>query len=178
MPYITHAELAERPGARELAQAASPEDQPVVAIELMDATLRGLDRGAWSADEIAVADEALRRIDEAVAEADATIDGYLARRGYALPLQLAAAGPAKLLAGWSRAITHYLLAKVGIKDEKTSPIARDCRDAHKLLAQVAEGKFSLGAADPQDSAQNGSGTDVRFAYPEPVFGRKQLRAFR
>lgn len=177
MPYITHSELAERPGARELAQVATPENRPVLDIELMDATLRGMDRSAWSPDAIADADAALRRIDDAVAEADATIDGYLAKRGYAVPMELAAESARKLIAGWSRAIARYLLQKDSISDEKTSAIARDYRDAQRLLQATADGKFSLGAEDPQAPGA-GPSTDVRFAYPEPVFGRAQLRAFR
>ena len=177
MPYITHTELAERPGARELAQVATADNLAVVDVDLMEASLRGTDRSAWDADAQAAADDALRRIDDAVAEADATIDGYLAKRGYAVPLQLPAESARKLIAGWSRAIARYLLQKDSISDEKTSPIARDYRDALRLLQLTAEGKFSLGAEDPQASGA-GSATDVRFSYPEPVFGRQQLKAFR
>ena len=177
MPYITHTELAERPGARELAQVATADNLRVIDFELMDASLRGADRSAWSAGDLTAADDALRRIDDAVTEADALIDGYLAKRGYALPLDLAAASTRKLIAGWSRAITRYLLQKDSISEEKTSPIARDYRDALRLLQLTAEGKFSLGADDPQASGTSAS-TDVRFSFPEPVFGRKELRSFR
>ena len=86
MPYITTAELAERPGARELALAASSDTAPVVAYALMDATLRGADRSAWTTEQVVAADAALQRVQDAVAEAGAVIDGYLAQRGYALPL--------------------------------------------------------------------------------------------
>ncbi len=178
MPYITHAELAERPGAVELAQLATDANRPVVDAELMDATLRGADRSAWSAEALTDADDAMRRIDEAVAEADAIIDGYLVKRGYAVPLALPGGQPMKLVAAWSRAITRYALAKDGIGDERTSATARDYRDAHKLLQQVADGTFSLGAGDPQAAGQAGGSTDVRFSFPEPVFGRSQLKAFR
>ena len=176
MPYISHAELAERPGARELAQVATPDGKTVIADDLMDATLRGLDRGAWSAEEIADADAAMRRIDDAVSEADAVIDGYLAKRGYAVPMDLSAASTRKLIAGWSRAIARYLLHKSRISLESNDPIVRDYRDALKLLQLTADGKFSLGADDTV--ATGGSSTDVRFSYPEPVFGRKQLNSFR
>ena len=53
---------------------------------------------------------------------------------------------------------------------------RDYRDALKLLQLTADGKFSLGGDDVV--ATGGSSTDVRFAYAEPVFGRKQLSSFR
>ena len=177
MPYVTHIELAERPGARELAQVATADNLAVIDFALMDASLRGADRSAWDGADLAAADDALRRIDEAVAEADAQIDGYLAKRGYALPLDIAADSSRKLLAGWSRAITRYLLQKDSISDEKTSPIARDYRDALRMLQLTAEGKFSLGADEAQASGASAA-TDVRFSFPEPVFGRNQLKAFR
>ena len=172
MAYITPIDLAERPGARELAQVATPEDKHVADTALMDATLRGGDRSAWSAADQADADAAMARIKDAVSEADSLIDGFLAKRGYALPL----APVPKLVTGWSRSIARYFLHKSRISMETNDPIVRDYRDALKLLQLTADGKFSLGADDVV--ATGGSGTDVRFSYPEPVFGRKQLNSFR
>lgn len=172
MAYITPIDLAERPGARELAQVATPEDKHIADTALMDATLRGGDRSAWSAADQADADAAMARIQDAVSEADSLIDGFLAKRGYALPL----APVPKLVTGWSRAVTRYLLHKSRISVDSNDPIVRDYRDALKLLQLTADGKFSLGADDVV--ATGGSGTDVRFSYPEPVFGRKQLHSFR
>lgn len=172
MAYITPIDLAERPGARELAQVATPEDKHVADTALMDATLRGGDRSAWSVPDQADADAAMARIQDAVAEADSLIDGFLAKRGYALPL----APVPKLVTGWSRSIARYLLHKSRISMETNDPIVRDYRDALKLLQLTSDGKFSLGADDVV--ATGGSGTDVRFSYPEPVFGRKQLNSFR
>lgn len=171
MPYVSRAQLAERPGARELAQVASSDFDAVVEDRLMDASLRGTDRSAWTAPQIAAADAALRRIDEAVRQADGTIDGFLAKRGYTLPLH-----PVPLVVStWATAIARYLLHKDRIADERSDPIARAYRDAMKLLALTGEGKFSLGGADPVVSA---GGTDVRFAGAPTVFGRDQLKAFR
>lgn len=172
MAYITPSDLAERPGPKELAQVASSEFRPVVDFELLDVTLRGGDRSRWSPEAQADADAAMARINDAVAEADALIDGFLAKRGYTLPL----APVPKLVTGWSRAIARYLLHKSRISLESNDPIVRDYRDALKLLQLTADGKFSLGADDVV--ATGGSSTDVRFSYPEPVFGRKQLNSFR
>ena len=171
MPYVTHVELAERPGARELAQVASTEHQPIVDYALMDATLRGADRAAWTVGELAEADTALARIDDAIREADSMIDGFLAQRGYPLPLTPVPG----VVSSWSRAITRYLLHKGRISLESNDPIVRDYRDALKLLQLTADGKFSLGAEDP---VANAGGTDVRFAGAPTVFGRDQLRRFR
>ena len=177
--YITNAELADRPGARELAQVASPEHQPVVEAALLDATLRGVDRSAWTPEQLAVADAALARVVDAVNEAGAVIDGYLAQRGYTLPLELPATSTGKsVLTSWARAIARYMLHKSRISDESKDPIARDYRDALKMLGLLAIGKYSLGANDPASSGAAGAGTDVRFAGAPTVFGRDQLRAFR
>lgn len=178
MPYITPAELAERPGAREIAQTASLPHQMVRDDALMDATLRGLDRSAWTSDQIATADAALARVQDAVAEAGALIDGHLVQRGYVLPLQLPVGSAGRsMVTVWARAITRYLLNKDRMSDESKDPVARDYRDALKLLGLLAVGKFSLGAEDPAASV-NVASTDVRFSGAETVFGREQMRALR
>ncbi len=168
--YVTLAQLAERPGAQELAQVASTSHETLVDYELMDLTLRGSDRSEYSAEEIAAADEAAARITDAATEAGGVIDGFLARR-YSLPL----ASVPGLVVAWARAITRYLLHKDRITDERSDPIARDYRDALKLLGLVADGKFSLGAEDPGVTSPT---SDVRFESDAPVFGRGEMRAFR
>lgn len=172
MQYITAAALAERPGARELAQVATAEHQRVVAFELMEATLRGSDRSSWPADQVTVADDALRRIEEAVAQAESLVDGFLARRGYPLPLSPVP----ELVTGWVRDIARYLLHKDRGGKEDNDPIVRAYRDALKFLEMIAAGKFSLGGNDP--IASNPDVADVRFESSPSVFNRDQLRAFR
>lgn len=170
MPYITHAELADNPGALELSEVASDEHAPPVAAPLLDALLRGQDVGAWPADELAAAQRALARVDAAVADADALIDGYLAKRGYALPLQPVH----RLVTAWARAIARHALHKNRLAPDGKDPIERAWRDALRLLQQVADGKFALGAADPVAVHQ----LDARFDSAPTAFGRRQLRAFR
>lgn len=157
--------------------AGSPA-QPVRDELLMDATLRASDRSAWTVAEVAAADAALVRIDDALAEAGAVIDGFLSQRGYVLPLVLPTGGTGKsLLTSWCRAIARYLLNKSRVTDESKDPVARDYRDALKMLQLMAQGKLSLGVDDPE-AARNTGMTDVRFAGAQPVFGRDQLRGFR
>jgi phage gp36-like protein len=141
--YVTLIQLAERPGALELAQLASPKHEAVGYAELLDLTLRGLARSDYSAAEIAAADAVLARITEAATEASARIDGYLRQRGYTLPLSPVP----PIVAGWCRDITRYLLSGDRISDESSDPVLRGYRDAMKLLQQVAAGTFSLGAND-------------------------------
>ena len=170
MPYITHADLADSPGALELAEVASDEHRPMVPAELLDAVLRGADVGTWLDEDVQAAQRALERIDAAVRDACSLIDGYLAKRGYALPLS-----PVHpLVSAWARGIARYLLHKNRTALESKDPIARGYNDAVRLLQQTADGKFSLGA---QDAVANDQ-TDARFMHAPKVFGRDQLKGFR
>ena len=170
MPYITHADLADSPGALELSQVASDEHRPPVRAELLDAVLRGGDLIDWPAEDVEAAQRAVGRIDSAVRDAGSMIDGYLAKRGYVLPLN-----PVHpLVAAWCRAIARYMLHKNRTTLESKDPIARGYNDAQRLLQQTADGKFSLGA---QDTVANDK-TDAIFLHSPKVFGRDQLRGFR
>jgi phage gp36-like protein len=168
--YITRSQLSERPGARELAEVATAAHQQLIDSDLMAASLAGTDRSAWSVDEIAIADEALQRIDAAVVDAQSLIDGFLAQRGY-LPLDPVPG----IVTTWARAITRYKLHQDRISDDK-DPIVRDYKDALKLLQLTADGKFSLGADDPIKNSP--SAIDLQFESDEKVFSREQLTRFR
>lgn len=141
--YITTAQLADRPGATELAQVASPERSAIVDATLMDAVLRGTDTSAYLPADVAVANEALATINDAIDAADGLIEGFLAKRGYALPLSPVP----PVVVVWARALTRYTLHKDRITDPKTDPIGRDYQDALKLLQLTANGQFSLGITD-------------------------------
>lgn len=162
--YITLAQLARIPGSLELAQVASEAHGAVVDAELMELTLTGGDRSAYTAQQIADADAAKATIEAASAEADAVIDGYLGKR-YALPLPTIL----PILTTWARSITRYRLHANRISDPDRDPIARDYRDAIKFLTQVAAGNFSLGLDDPEQTTS--AGADVRFTAGTKVFGR-------
>lgn len=140
--YITHAQLAERPGSKELAQVATPEQYRVVDTALMQATLLGADRAAWTEAEIAAADAALARINDATKDAGALIDGFLGKRGY-LPLNPVP----DIVTTWCRAISRYFLHQHRLNADDKDPITRDYKDALRLLQLTADGKFSLGIAD-------------------------------
>lgn len=166
--YITPAQLADRPGALEIAQVATPEREPIVDAALMDAVLRGNDLSGWQPADVAVADLALANVQAAIDDADSVIDGYLAKR---YPLPLASTPP--ILATYARALARYNLHKNRQSLEANDPIVRDQRDAMKFLMAVASGALSLGATDPAltDAAQ----ADVQFETCDSVFGRDQMR---
>jgi phage gp36-like protein len=172
--YCPPARLADAKLTQELAEATTPENQPTIEFDLMDATLRGSDRSAWPAGEVAIADVALARIETALADADATINGYLAMRKprpYPLPLDPVPG----IVSVWARQIARYLLLqdRFGTREE-TDPVIRDYRSALRFLEFVREGKFSLGVDDPLPPAGAGS---PAFIAPERVFTDATLRDF-
>ncbi len=170
MPYVSLIQLAEVPGALELAQVASDEHQAIVDAELMDLTLRAGNRSAYSVDAIAAADAAKARIEQVVSETDQQVDGYLRFR-HALPLSPVPG----LLAVWARSIVRYRLHKNLDGDDRSHPIVRDYRDALRFLAEVRDGRFSLGISD---TTVVPDGLDARFESPPKVFGRDELKGFR
>ncbi|KAF1009062.1 MAG: hypothetical protein GAK28_00695 [Luteibacter sp.] len=169
--YVTPAQLAEKPGARELAQVATRTRDAIVPDALMDATLRGSDRSAWTVAQLATADEALARIMEAIQGAQGIIDGFLARTR-PLPLPKVPS----VVTVWARAITRYQLHGDRSASETDDPIVRDYKDALKFLQLTADGKFSLGLDDPV--LTDPQLLDVRFKDDERVFDRAQMRHFR
>lgn len=171
MPYVTRQQLAESPGALELAQLASDPTLPVLDAALVDAVLRGNDVSDWEPTLVDHAMLALARIDDAVADADGFIDGFLSRAGYAVPL----VPVPRIVTGWSRDIARYRLHKDRISDERTDPVARAYRDAERLLKLLVEGKFSLGIDDPH--APPAGGGMPQFKAAEPVWSRESLRDF-
>ncbi|WP_220814088.1 gp436 family protein [Pseudomonas paralcaligenes] len=168
--YVTLPELADRPGATELAQAATPLRYPSVAPDLLDALLRGEPVGSWPAEEVQIGTETLDVIVSAINDAQAIIDGYLRRRGYPLPL----ATRFSIVTAWARAIARYLIHKDRLSAEATDPILRDYRDALKFLQLVADGKFSLGPDDPIAPVSGGT---PEFSAPPRVFDRHTLKDF-
>lgn len=166
--YVSLAQLAERPGALDLAQLASTAHAPVVDAVLLDRRLRGQDLDDYSAAEIEAVEGVVARITEAVAEATSRIDGFLGQRGYALPL----APVPPLVAGWCRDITRYLLSGERPTDDRSDPVLRGYRDAMRLLEQLAAGKFSLGAQDPMAAGQVEAAVEI--ASRDRIFTRDSL----
>ena len=170
MAYITLTQLADRPGAVELAQVATPRQHHQVDADLLDALLRGTDLSAWPSDEVVVAQSTQAVIEDALSTAEGTINGFLARRGYQLPLP----NDYPIVTGWARAITRYHLHKDRLSGEQNDPIVRDYRDALKLLQLTAEGKFSLGSDDPLTPPTGGS---PEFSAPPRTFSHETLKDF-
>ncbi|UYZ84287.1 DUF1320 domain-containing protein [Entomomonas sp. E2T0] len=170
MAYVQLNDLAEQPGATELSQVATPIRYSAVDYDLLDAMLRGRDTSGWPADEVEIAQLVIAVIVEARTDADGVIDGFLAKRGYKLPLIKVF----PLVVHWSRVITRYFLHKNRQALESNDPIVRDYKDALKFLQMVAEGKFSLGEDDtltPPNSAA------PKTCHPPRVFTTESLKDY-
>lgn len=109
-------------------------------------------------------------IDAAIRDADAEIDGYLAKR-YAVPLSPAP----KVVNKFSKDIAVYnLFSRVGIdesSDEKT--YLNRYNSAIKFLTLVAEGKVSLGAES--DDPATAAATGFSVTSNPRLFSRDQMR---
>ena len=164
--YCSTAHLADTKLTHELAQVATPERYPIVADDLMEATLRGESRTAFAPADVAIADEALAVITAALVAADGLIDGYLVMRKptpYVVPLSPVPG----IVATWARWIGRYLLHKDRVStEERTDPVVRDYKEAIKFLELLRDGKFALGADDPLPAPSAGApqscGADRQF----------------
>ena len=109
-------------------------------------------------------------IDEAIADADGEIDGYLAKR-YAVPISPAP----KIINKCSKDIAVYnLFSRIGIDestDQKT--YLNRYNQAIKFLTLVAEGKVSLGAET--DDPTTAAATGFSVTSNPRIFSRDKMR---
>lgn len=141
MSYATQQDLVDRFGATEIMQR-SDRRKPPTAI-----------------DPVVV--------DQALHDATALIDGYLASR-YALPLSAVPDILVKICAD----IARYNLWGEAVN--KDGPIAIAYRDARAWLQDVANGKVAL-EADGKPSPANASGARVQASQPDMT--RQNLKGF-
>jgi phage gp36-like protein len=104
------------------------------------------DRGA---DALGVVDQDV--VDRAIAEADALIDGYLARR-YALPLSVAQ----PMLVGVAGSLVIYNLHVYDVSEK----IAKDYNDAIKTLTAISQGTITLNAAGVEAPSTGTTGVQI------------------
>lgn len=141
--YITLAQLADRPGAKELAEVATPAQSPILDAALFDAILRGKASQDIDPETQQAVDAAMATIQSAVEDAAGLIDGYLELRGYVLPLDPAP----RIAVFWARSIARYTLHKDRISNAATDSIVRDYEEAIGMLKLLSTGKLTLGAGD-------------------------------
>lgn len=141
MPYVTLPQLQDRFG-----------EQMLIALT---------DRGP---DALGVVDTDV--VDRAIAEADALIDGYLARR-YALPLSVAQ----PMLVGVAGSLVIYNLHIYDVSDK----IRDDYNTAIKTLISISNGTITLTAAGVE--APSTGTTGVQITDRERPFTEDNLKGF-
>ena len=111
-------------------------------------------------------------IENAIADADAEIDGYLSKR-YSPPL----AEPPAVLKKFSKDIAAYnLMSRKGIEEDNSEKTyLTRYNSAIKFLTMVAEGKVDIGAQqdDPGKTAAEG----FRFRSSHRLFSRESMRGW-
>ncbi|MBF0401885.1 MAG: DUF1320 family protein [Magnetococcales bacterium] len=140
MPYATPTDLLLLFGATEMAGLARSDHIPPdvhVSGELMELTVSGGSRSAYTADEQTAADHCLSRMLFVLGEASLHMDSYLGSR-YALPLAAGTVGanPLKTVCGD--------LARHALDDDSTDKAtAARHADAIRWLEKVAAGQILL-----------------------------------
>lgn len=141
MPYATQQDMVDRFAQTELVQLTNP-DNP--AATTVNATVLG----------------------QALADADAAIDGYLQSR-YTLPLAVVP----KVILRYACDIARYFL----YDDRATEQVEKRYNDAIKFLEQVAKGAITLGLS--ATGAQPAEAGGAQMESDTPVFQREDSKGF-
>ena len=140
--FATATDLLIRFGAAELAQVAT--DDPAVDATLMQLTIEGGNRDAYTPEQIAAADAALATINEVLLDADEIVNGYVVVRYPSIPDP-----PPRLLAVYAADIARFHLHDDQVSDE----IANRNREATRALERISAGTLSLGVT-PEPSSND------------------------
>lgn len=155
--YATAQDMINRFDGQEISQIATPQEYDTVTVALLQLTIDEGDRGAYTADEIAAADAALVKINQALTDADGQINGHISGR-YKLPL---ATIPLAVKQAATDIARYYLY-----DDHAPEALVKRYDDAMKYLMNLASGKVSLGldsddgVAESTNAAQMTSGGNV------------------
>lgn len=107
-------------------------------------------------------------IEQAIADAEAEADGYLAKR-YPVPL---ARTPAVINKYVKDIAIYNLISRIGVDDSEREANYRErYKFAIKFLGMVAKGEVEIGVAVPAKQAATG----FRMTGPERLFSRDKLR---
>lgn len=166
MPYATPADLLDRFEAGLVAQRAAPEGVRVVG-PLLKLTVADGDRSSYSVEEIAAADAALERIDEALLDAEGHVDSFLSDL-YVLPLDPV---PRLIRRCTCEIARFYLWGDAAAKD---SVEERDFKAALKTLESIRKGDVKLGIQPEAASTPDRILGEV-VGGDERLFTRKSLR---
>lgn len=163
MIYATLADLASRYSLRDLAQAAAP-DAADVDEALLKATLAGGARTTYTAAQRADADAAMARLQQALDDAHAEVNGWIAGRYPDLSMS-----PAALLP-YTLDIAVYRLFRPADSED---PHMVRYKSAIAWLKEVARGMIDLPSPTPDPDTSAG----VTVTAPDQVFDADSLRGY-
>ncbi|VXC71969.1 Mu-like prophage protein gp36 [Pseudomonas sp. 8Z] len=147
-----------RYGAKQLTELAVPRDQYVIDAELLTAAAGGDDMGAWPAEDVAIAVQALARIADAVTRARSEVSFYLRFRKAGVDAPVWVADDLMELA------RYHLVDDAG-KEEST--VRARYKDVIKRLETLAEEDESRGASEAGESG-------LRLSSQPRMFNRNTL----
>lgn len=140
MPYTTPLNVLNKFGDTEIALIAAAE-KPNVNGVLLRLTITAGNRSAYSAQDIADADQALVKIQNVIASAERLIDSYISPR-YTLPLEQTFIDQSSLPEFCNDMVRYKLM-----DDRTTDEVDKRYLEATRWLRDVAQNRASLGAQD-------------------------------
>lgn len=156
--YLTLAELLAT-GPRRLAEAATPDDAPLLGADILRLAIAGEDLTAYAYDAavVSAAAEAVSHITAAIERAEGELEAA-ARERYALPLAPLDAGTLGMLRDMALAYAH--------RHQRPQTIQDALEAAERRLAKIAAGSLVLPAARPAATVDTPSSPD----YSTPAAG--------
>lgn len=112
----------------------------------------------------------LDKVAQAIADADAEINGYLGAR-YAVPLDPVPPVVAKYAV--DMAIYHIQSRRRGASESRKERYDM----AIRFLTKVGEGKLTLGVNDPEDTPRDNEAPRMSSANPPRIFSRESMGDF-
>jgi len=165
MSYATVAQLLTRFSADEIAARVDRSVPRLVSAELLSAAAAGSSLAAYTAEEQAAVAAVMTRIADALAEADSTIDGYVASR-FSVPVSPAPAVIVRLACD----IARYTLYDDGV----TETIQKRYDGCVALLRDIAAGRVAIG--DPAGQSLPTGGV-AEMTSATPVWRRENSDGF-
>ncbi|MBF0182789.1 MAG: DUF1320 family protein [Magnetococcales bacterium] len=168
MSYATAEQLLQWFGAAEVAEVAVPDDQPPISAALLRRVLSGALRTTEEEAAWASAEQALQRLQQALAEAQRLMDSYLASR-YPLPLAettIAASPLPRMCATLALALLH--------DNRLPKAVAERQQQAMAWLQALSAGKVEL---VPQLAQSGRVANGPEFVSGIRVFTNDTLQAF-
>lgn len=166
MTYAAASELLDRFSAEEIAQRVDRSIPRLVSGELLQLAAAGGDLSGYTAAEQNAVASSLAIVAQSLADADSTIDGYLAGRN-AVPL----ATPPLIIKRLACDLARFFI----YDDQVTETIQKRYDAAIAFFRDVAAGRVSIGV--DLGAAAQPSGGSVEMISDTTAFGRKNSQGF-